>query len=87
MLRRYPALQNMRSRTLRRWREAIDDTLAEYRETDEPIKLNLLTQHYFEGFSDCETLESLHISRKTYYAYKHEIVCTAAFYAAKRRAL
>ncbi len=87
MLRRYPALQDKQSRMLRRWREAIDDTLAEYRENGEPEKLELLSLHYFNGCSDPETMQSLHIGRRTYYAYKYEVLCTAAFYAAKRRAL
>lgn len=84
MLRRYPMLQNKRSRRLRQWREAIDDTLAEYAQTGEAEKADLLTRHYFDGFPEGETLKALHISRRTYYSYKHDVVCTAAFYAARR---
>ena len=84
MLRRYPALRNRRSRRLRLWREAIDDTLAEYEQTGEEGKAGLLMRHYFEGFPEGETLKALHISRRTYYSYKHDALCTAAFYAAKR---
>lgn len=84
MLRRYPLLQNRRSRSLRRWREAIDDTLTEYTQTGEAEKAGILTRHYFDGSPDGEMLEALHISRRTYYSYKHDVLCTAAFYAAKR---
>lgn len=84
MLCRYPTLQNKRSRKLRRWREAIDETLAEYEQTGDAEKAGILTRHYFDGLPEKDTFEALHISRRTYYSYKHDILCTAAFYAAKR---
>ena len=84
MLRRYPMLQDKRSRRLQRWREAIDDTLAEYEQTGEVEKADLLKRHYFDGFLAGETVKAMHISRRTYYSYKHDILCTTAFYAAKR---
>lgn len=87
MLRRYPALQDKQSRRLRRWREAIEDTLAEYEASGETEKAGILTQHYFDGAPADTVLQNLSIGRRTYYDYKHEILCTAAFYAAKRRAL
>lgn len=87
MLRRYPMLLDKQSRKLQRWREAIEDTLAEYEASGEAEKAGILTQHYFNGASNEDILQSLPIGRRTYYAYKYEILCTAAFYAAKRRAL
>lgn len=84
MLRRYPVLQNMQSRRLRRWREAIDDTLEEYEKSGEQEKTELLARHYFDGLPDAEALKSLHIGRRTYFTYKRDILCTAAFYAAKK---
>ena len=87
MLRRYPALQGKQSRRLRRWREAIEDTLAEYEASGETEKNGILKQHYFDGAPTDTILQNLSISRRTYYDYRHEILYTAAFYAAKRRAL
>ena len=87
MLRRYPMLQNKQSRRLRLWREAIEDTLAEYEAAGETEKTAILTQHFFDGASNEEMLQSLPLGRRTYYDYKCDILCTAAFYAAKRRAL
>lgn len=87
MLRRYPMLQDKHSRSLRRWREAVEDTLTEYETAGEAEKAAILTQHYFDGASNEEMLQRLPISRRTYFAYKCDILCTAAFYAAKRRAL
>lgn len=87
MLRRYHALQNKQSRRLQRWREAIEDTLAEYETAGETEKTGILTQHYFDGAPTDAVLQNLLIGRRTYYDYKHEILCTAAFYAAKHRAL
>lgn len=84
MLRRYPMLRDKRSRRLRRWREAIDDTLAEYEQTGEVEKAGILMRHYFDSSPEGKTLDALHISRRTYYSYKHDVLCTAAFYAAKR---
>lgn len=87
MLRKYPMLQGKHSCTLQLWRKAIEDTLTEYETAGETEKTAILTRHYFDGASNEEMLQSLPISCKTYYAYKSDILCTAAFYAAKRGAL
>ncbi len=84
MLRQYPVLRQKRGRTARLWREAIEETLSEYRANGEPAKAELLLLRYVEGSAERAMPELLHISRKTYYQYKRDVLCTAAFYAARR---
>ena len=84
-LRKYGTRQWARTQENRRWQEAIDESIAYYKEHD-PIRADLLRLRYFENRPEEEVIERLHIGRTTYQKAQQDLLSTIAIRAAQRGA-
>lgn len=81
-LRHYGKKHWANSANHQRWRDAIDETLRYYDETD-PIRSELLRLRYIEKRTEEKTIEKLHIGRTTYQKAQDDLLSTVAIYAAQ----
>lgn len=83
-LRQYRQLQRRQDREARLWCDAVRETLEEYETGGEPMKARLLVLRYFDGLTEESVADMIYASRKTYFAWKRDVLCTVAFHAAQK---
>mgnify|MGYP004554252637 CR=1 FL=1 len=82
-LRRYGTRYWARNPVERNWRDAIEQSVAYYKQND-PLRAELFELRYVQNRSEDEVIERLHIGRTTYKNAQQDLLSTVAVYAAQK---
>ena len=67
----------------RNWRDAIEQSVAYYKQND-PLRAELFELRYVQNRSEDEVIERLHIGRTPYKKAQQDLLSTVAVYAAQK---
>ena len=82
-LRRYGTRYWARNPVERNWRDAIEQSVAYYKQND-PLRAELFELRYVQNRPEDEVIEQLHIGRTTYKNAQQDLLSTVAVYAAQK---